>query len=98
MLKPHADERMTRALLTDGERDALLGDEDMDDSVRSSHKSRVKRKLRDRMYDDARILRTHAPELYDVLHDAVCEEQIDERVDRLEEEVEQLRSQLEERE
>lgn len=95
MLKQDADDCMTRALLTDGERAALRGDETVDHSTRSSHRSRVKKKLNDRMDEDARILREYAPDLYDRLHESVCEEQMVERVERLEQEVEELRAELE---
>jgi len=86
-------ERMTRALLTDGERAAVRDDPEMDDSTKSSHLSRVRGKM-DRMEEDARLLRRHRPELYEQLRDAVVEEELDERVQRLEEEVEDLRAQL----
>ncbi|MFP8891857.1 hypothetical protein ACLI4U_19105 (plasmid) [Natrialbaceae archaeon A-CW2] len=86
--------RMTRALLTDGERDAIRGDTDMDASTRSSHRSRVRGKM-ERMATDARLLREHDPELYEQLREAVVEEDTEERLARLEEEVEQLRKQVE---
>jgi len=63
----------------------------MDSNTRSTHRSQVKRKLRERMPDDARLLREHDPELYELLWDAVCREQLEERVERLENEVEELR-------
>ncbi|USZ73765.1 hypothetical protein [Natronosalvus halobius] len=66
----------------------------MDASVRSSHRSRVRGKM-DRMETDARLLREHDPELYDQLREAVVEEDTEERLARLEEEVEDLREQLE---
>jgi len=86
-------ERMTRALLTDGERAAVRDDQGIDDSTKSSHLSRVRGKM-DRMEEDARLLRRHRPELYKQLRDAVVEEELDERIKRLEREVEDLREQL----
>jgi len=86
------DSRMARALLTDGERQALT-DEDMDDNTRSTHLSRIKNKL-DLLGEDARILRENAPEIYEQAREEFCEEELDERVQRLEEEVEELRGQL----
>jgi len=83
-------ERMTRALLTDGERAAVRDDPEMDDSTKSSHLSRVRGKM-DRMEEDARLLRRHRLELYEQLRDAVVEEELSERIERLEREVEELR-------
>jgi hypothetical protein len=51
-------ERMTRALLTDGERTAVRDDSEMDNSTKSSHLSRVRKKM-GRMEEDARLLRQH---------------------------------------
>lgn len=87
--------QMARALLTDGERDALDPESDMDQNTRSTHLSRVKKKL-DLLAEDARLLRKHRPDLYQRAHEAMCEEEIDERVARLEEQVEALQQQLEE--
>jgi len=85
---------MARALLTSGERDAVRGDPEMDASTRSSHLSRVRGKL-ENLEDDAQLLRAHQPELYEQVRDAIVEEEIDERIRRLEEEVEDLREQVE---
>lgn len=88
------NDRMTRALLTDGERDAIRDDPDMDASTRSSHLSRVRGKL-DRLREDAELLRRHRPDLYDEVRNAVVEEELNERIERLEQEVDELRTQLE---
>lgn len=94
MLTGDADfNRMTRALLTDGERDAARDDPEMNASTKSSHLSRVRGKI-DRMEEDARLLRSERPELYERLRDAVVEEELDERIRRLEREVEDLREQV----
>lgn len=83
---------MVRALLTDSEREALIGAGDRADSTRNTLTSRVRQKI-DRMEDDADYLRKHRPEMYERLHDAVCtDEQIDERVSRLEEQIAELRA------
>jgi chaperonin cofactor prefoldin len=87
---------MTRALLTDGERKALTDDE-MDDNARSSHLARIKNKL-DLLSEDAKILRQNAPELYERARDEFCSEEMDERIDRLESEVETLRTEIRESE
>lgn len=85
---------MARALLTDGEREALDPESDMDQNTRSTHLSRVKKKI-DLLAEDARLLREFRPDLYERAHEAVCEEEMDERVERLEEQVEELQQQLE---
>ena len=91
MLNQDAEhERMTRALLTDGERAAVRDDPQMDDSTMSSHLSRVRGKM-GRMEEDARLLRQHHSDIYDRLCDAVVEEELSERIERLEHEVEELR-------
>lgn len=86
---------MVRSLLTDGERNAVRDDDGMDDNTKSSHLSRVKRKIRG-MQADAEDLRTHRPELYDQLHEAVCEKTIDGRIVNLEAEVQALRGRVDE--
>jgi chaperonin cofactor prefoldin len=88
-------ERMSRAFLTDGERAAVQDEREMDASTKSSHLSRVRGKM-ERMEEDAKILRQHRPELYEQLRDAVVEEELDERIERLERELEELRAKLEE--
>jgi len=94
MLTPDGDtDQMTRALLTDGERDAVRDDDEMEAGTKSSHISRVRGKM-DRMEEDARLLRTHHPELYEQLRDAVVEEELNERIERLEREVEELRNEV----
>lgn len=94
MLNPDTNghERMTRALLTDGERDAVR-DADMDPSTKSSHLSRVRAKIPE-LREDAQLLRRHRPDMYQDVRDAVVEEEIDERIRRLEAEVAELREQL----
>lgn len=85
---------MARALLTDGERRALDPESDMDQNTRTTHLSRVKNKM-ELLQEDARLLREHRPDLYEAMHESVCEEEIDERVERLEDQVENLQEQLE---
>lgn len=85
---------MTRALLTDGERGAVRDDPDMDSGTKSSHLSRIRGK-EERLREDGRLLREHRPELYEEMRDAFVEEEIDERIARLENEVEQLRDEVE---
>jgi hypothetical protein len=89
------DTEMARALLTDTERKALDPDSDMDQNNRTTHLARVKNKI-DPLAEDARLLREHRPDLYERAHEAVCEEEMDERVARLEEQVEELQEQLDE--
>jgi hypothetical protein len=92
MLIAYTPGRMTRALLTDGERAAVEDDPDMDGNTKSSHLTRVRRKTV-RMKEDARLLREHRPELYDDLRAAVVEQDMDERIQRLEQQVADLQKQ-----
>lgn len=88
-----SDQRMTRAFLTDGERDAVRDDAEMDASTKSSHLSRIRGKL-GKLEEDAKLLREHRPELYEEVRDAVMEEELVERVENLEQEVEELRERV----
>lgn len=97
MLNQTSDGDMTRALLTDGERSALEGDQ-MDDSTRSSYKSRVRKRVNNRLADDIRILRQNDPELYDSVRKIVCEKDIDEQIAELRGRIDELESKLEEHE
>lgn len=97
MLRPDENERMTRALLTDGERAAIRGDEEMAASTRSSHLSRVRKKI-PRLREDAEILRRNDPDLYEDVRDAVVGEELNARLSVLEKEVQKLRDRLEEAE
>lgn len=80
---------MVRALLTDGEKRAVRDDEDMDDNTKSSHLSRVRRKIT-RLEDDAETLREHRPEIYERLRASVCDRAIEARLSDLETRVEYL--------
>jgi hypothetical protein len=93
MLIEYTPARMTRALLTDGERAAVEDDPDMDGNTKSSHLTRVRRKIV-RMKEDARLLREHRPELYDDLCEAVVEQEMENRMAQLEQEMEALREQM----
>ena len=86
--------QMVRALLTSGERAAVRDSEDMDDNTKSSHLSRVKNKIR-LMSEDSKDLKEHRPELYDQLHEAVCEEAVETRIENLEAEVHTLNKRVE---
>jgi phage shock protein A len=88
------DEQMGRALLTDGERDAIRGEGDASPETRSTQLSRVRRKI-EQMEEDAQLLREHRSEMYEDLRDAVLGEDIEKRFERLENEVEELREQVE---
>lgn len=97
MLTDPERERMARALLTDGERAAVRGDEEMSASTRSSHLSRVRGKLSE-LETDAQLLRENDPDLYEQVRDAVVEEELTARIERLEAEVEELREEVAENE
>lgn len=88
------NEHVPRALLTDGERSAVRDDTEMSASTRSSHLSRVRGKM-GKLAEDADILRQHQPELYEQMREIVLEEELTERVSRLERELDELRDQVE---
>lgn len=88
---------VVRALLTEAERQAVRGDEDLSQNQISTYVARVKQRM-DAMREDADLLREHRPDVYERLHEAVCEEDIDTRVERLEEQVETLQAELEQQE
>lgn len=89
-----SDERMVRAFLTDGERDAVRDDPDMDQSTKSTHLSRVRGKI-PKLREDAEILRRHRPEIYEQVRDAVVEEEFVNRMERLEREIAELKAERE---
>lgn len=85
-----------RALLTDGERAAVRGDDDdMTASTRNAHLARIRKKI-EKMTQDTRDLREHRPDIYDQLHEAVCEQSLDERITDLESEIVDLEARLNE--
>lgn len=86
---------MRRALLTDGERAALRGDESVDAATRHTHRSNVKKKFENRLQEDVEILREHDPELFDLLQASVCDDSLEDRVTTLERELEGIKAQLE---
>lgn len=60
-----------RALLTDGERDALQNPEERDNPYVVV--SRIRRKISGRLQEDIDILQEHHPQLHQELRDVVCE-------------------------
>lgn len=88
------DKQMSRALLTDGEKAAVRDDDDVPPESKSTQLSRVRKKI-EQMEEDAELLREHRGEMYDDLRDAVLGEDIERRFERLENEVEELREQVE---
>jgi polyhydroxyalkanoate synthesis regulator phasin len=82
---------MSRGVLTPAEKQAIQGEED-DPNKQSTYIARVKQRMT-RVEEDARLLRTHRPDLYEQLHAAVCEEEFDERIQRLEQQVAALQEQ-----
>lgn len=94
MLKDSSDGNMTRGLLTDGERGALRGDEDIPDGTRGSYRSRVKKRFQNRLGKDMQILREHDPELFELVREKVCEQPVDERIEGLQQETQELREKV----
>ena len=83
-----------RALLTDGEREAIRGEtDDMTKGTRDSHFSRLRSKI-EQMEQDVRDLREHQPEYYESLREVVCEPGTDERLTVLENEVPTIQNRL----
>ena len=83
-----------RALLTDGEREAIRGEtDDMTKGTRDSHFSRLRSKI-EQMGQDVRDLREHQPELFEELREVVCEPATDERLTLLENEVPTIQTRL----
>lgn len=83
-----------RALLTDGEREAIRDENgDMTKNTRDSHFSRIRNKL-GQMEQDARDLREHHPEFSELLYSAVCEVSTEERLTVLENEVPTIQTRL----
>ena len=85
-----------RAILTETERKYLYGElEEVDSNRASSMNWRIEKKV-DQLKDDYALLCETRPEIANQIHDIVCTEDLDERVSRLESEIEQLRNQLQE--
>jgi protein subunit release factor B len=82
---------MSRGVLTQAEQRAVRGEED-DQNKHSTYIARVKQRMT-LVEEDARLLRTHRPDLYEQLHAAVCEEDLDERIQHLEQQVAALQEQ-----
>lgn len=80
---------MVRALLTDGERDAVRDADGMDDNTKSSHLSRVRRKFK-RLAEDAELLQQHRPEMYDDMRASVCERPLEFRIEHMERQLDAL--------
>lgn len=81
--------QMPRALLTNGEKKAIRGDSDVNEGSRSTQISRVRRKIK-QMRGDAQFLREHDEEMYRNLRDAVLDEDVERRFERLEEKIDEL--------
>lgn len=64
---------MTRALLTDRQRE-ILAEDDVDPDRRYQAISRIRRRIQNDLREDCAILEEHHPDLYAELLDVVCEE------------------------
>lgn len=84
----------SRAILTDAERRAINPDSEMGQNARSTHLSRVKKKM-ELLKADSQLLREHRPGLFEEAFDIFSDHDMNERVARLEDQVEELRDQLE---
>lgn len=63
-----------RALLTDTEREIMVGEKDVKDNYRYSVESRVRTRIRDDLPEDVEALRENYPEIFDELRSAVCDD------------------------
>jgi len=70
-------DRGPRALLTDGERDAIRDDTDMTPNTRHSHLSRIRQKIYTRLGDDLDLLRENQSELAADIEAVVCQQDSD---------------------
>jgi hypothetical protein len=64
---------MTRALLTDRQRE-ILADPDVDPDRRYQAVSRIRRRIQNELREDCELLEEHHPDLYTELLDVVCDE------------------------
>lgn len=62
-----------RALLTSREREILSGDADVSDNYRYKVQSIVRKRLREHLAEDVRVLEANFPEAHDILLEAVRE-------------------------
>lgn len=90
MSERQTSEIMSRGILTDAEKRAIAG-EIPDENRTSTYISRAKKRIESEVAADAEFLRENRVDLYDLLHEAVCEQELAERVEELENEVEELR-------
>ncbi|MDG5821445.1 hypothetical protein [Natronococcus sp. A-GB7] len=63
----------SRALITDTEFERISDEADVDDSKRYQAVSRVRKRIRDELPQDIRMLEEHHPELLEELRTVVCE-------------------------
>lgn len=90
--RPHMTRR---ALLTDREKEVLRGEAD-DIENPAQYRSKIKTRVKSRLgllIEDYELLQREAPELANRIHDDICDSRED-RLDRLEREVDELRGRL----
>lgn len=63
-----------RAILTTTDRERISGEADVPDSKKYEAVSRVRQRIKE-LEHDASLLKEHHPELYEELHEAICEQE-----------------------
>jgi len=63
-----------RALMTDTDREYIIGEEDIPDSQKYQAVSRVRSRINEELVKDIEILEEHHPELLEELQEVVCDE------------------------
>lgn len=63
-----------RAVMTAKDRERITGEAEVPDSKRYEAASRIRKRIEE-LEEDAEILQKHHPELYEELHNVVCEEE-----------------------
>lgn len=64
-----------RALLTEREREILSGEADVSDNYRYKVQSIVRNRVRKHLGDDVAFLKEHFPEVYELVHSEVCDDE-----------------------
>lgn len=76
MAQQKGDMAKSRGLITDTERERIANETDVDDQKRYQAISRVRRRIREELPEDLKLLRENKPELAQELEEAVCGEAI----------------------
>lgn len=64
-----------RALLTEREKEILSGEADVSDNYQYKVQSTVRNRVRKHFSDDVAFLKEHFPEVYELVHTGVCDDE-----------------------